>query len=100
MARGFKTGGRQKGSVNRTTAFFREAVLVAYDDIGGNQAFAQWARENPSEFYRIAARLIPLQVSGPEQHTGPLLTVFLAGAPALEMHSNQPALIASNSTRA
>lgn len=54
-----KTGGRQLGTVNRLTGAFREAVLVVYDGLGGHGAFLQWARENPTEYYKIAARLIP-----------------------------------------
>ena len=65
MAAGFKTGGRQKGTPNRITRVFREAVQVAYDAIGGDEAFAAWARENPTEFYRIAARLIPTEIAAP-----------------------------------
>lgn len=57
-----KTGGRQTGVPNLLTAQFREAVQYAYNDIGGHEAFSQWARENPGEFYRIAARLIPTEV--------------------------------------
>jgi hypothetical protein len=65
MTRGFKTGGRQRGTPNKITRAFREAVQVAYDAIGGDEAFAAWARENPTEFYRIAARLIPTENAKP-----------------------------------
>jgi hypothetical protein len=54
-----KTGGRQPGTPNRLTSAFREAVLFVYDGLGGHPAFLEWARENPSEYYRIASRLIP-----------------------------------------
>jgi len=57
-----KTGGRQVGVPNRFTTAFREAVQHVYDAIGGHEAFSNWARENPTEFYRIAARLIPTEV--------------------------------------
>ncbi len=57
--RGQKTGGRQVGTPNKVTAIFKDAVRTVYEDIGGNEAFAAWAKENPTEFYRIAARLIP-----------------------------------------
>lgn len=62
MATGHKTGGRQKGTPNNITRAFREAVQIAYDAIGGDEAFATWARENPSQFYQIAARLIPQEM--------------------------------------
>ena len=59
---GQKTGGRQVGTPNKVTAIFKDAVRTVYEDIGGNAAFATWAKENPTEFYRIASRLIPTEM--------------------------------------
>lgn len=56
-----RIGGRQKGTPNKITTAFKDAVRIVYDDIGGHRAFAAWARENPTEFYRIASRLIPAE---------------------------------------
>lgn len=81
MARHFKSGGRQRGTPNKITRAFREAVLVAYDAIGGDQAFSTWARENQTEFYRIAARLIPLQVAHSSEV--PRLVINIAHTPSL-----------------
>lgn len=58
-----RIGGRQAGTPNKITAQFKDAVRIVYEDIGGHAAFAAWARENPSEFYKIAARLIPSEVN-------------------------------------
>ena len=66
MATGFKTGGRQRGTPNKITRAFRESVQIAYDAIGGDEAFASWARENPTEFFKICARLIPTELTGSE----------------------------------
>ena len=63
MAKGEKTGGRTKGTPNRITAAFKDAVRTVYEDIGGHKSFAAWAKDNPGEFYRIAARLIPTEVN-------------------------------------
>jgi len=60
---GKKTGGRQIGTSNKVTAVFKDAVRTVYEDIGGHTAFAAWAKENPTEFYRIAARLIPTEMT-------------------------------------
>ncbi len=54
--RGQKTGGRQVGAPNKVTAIFKDAVRTVYEDIGDNKAFAEWAKENPTEFYRIACQ--------------------------------------------
>lgn len=62
MATGRKTGGRKRGTPNKLTTAFKDAVRTAYNGIGGHSAFAKWAKENPTEFYRIAARLIPTEI--------------------------------------
>lgn len=56
--------GRVKGVQNRFTASMKDAVMLAFDGIGGVQALTEWARENQSDFYRLCSRLIPQQVQG------------------------------------
>lgn len=63
MAKGTKSGGRKKGTPNRLTAAFKDAVRTVYHEIGGDAAFAGWARENQGDFYKIAARLIPTELT-------------------------------------
>jgi hypothetical protein len=58
-----KIAGRKKGTPNRLTSHFREAVLLTYDNIGSHEGFSKWASDNRTEFYRIAARLIPAQMN-------------------------------------
>ena len=60
--------GRPKGSRNRSTIMVKEAIEAVYDDLqagaGGDHAhFRAWADGNPTEFYRLFARLIPYQVN-------------------------------------
>ena len=57
--------GRQAGVPNKLTTHFKTAVMLAYQAIGGDTAFAAWAQANPTEYYKIAARLIPHEVVGP-----------------------------------
>lgn len=95
MAQGHKTGGRKAGTPNRVTAQFKDAVQIVYHDLGGHGAFAAWARENQTDFYRIASRLIPgeiasrdsgitlqVMINNPTPLTSerPLLTVASEGA--------------------
>jgi hypothetical protein len=70
MAIGRKTGGRQAGTPNKVTTAFKTAVQIVYEDIGGHKAFAEWARANPGDFYRIASRLIPTEVTNPAEAFG------------------------------
>ncbi len=68
MARGYKTGGRQKGTPNRMTSTAKDAFQLAFDELGGVPAMVEWAKGNQEVFYRLYARLIPMQqeISGPE----------------------------------
>jgi len=71
-----KTGGRHPGVPNKFTASFREAVLYVYHGLGGHEAFKTWARENQTEYYKIAARLIPAEMR--EDGSDKVVTVVIA----------------------
>ena len=70
-----KTGGRKAGVSNKNTLAAKEAFQRAFDKIGGASALADWAKNNPSEFYKIYGRLIPMDTN----ITGGAITVTLAG---------------------
>jgi len=59
MAQRQKTGGRKRGTPNRVTLSVKQAVLDTFSALGGAKHMTKWARKNPSEFYRIAAKLVP-----------------------------------------
>lgn len=61
--------GKKKGQVSKFTSSFKEALRIAFDGIGGPAHLMEWARDNPTEFYKIMARLIPVEVTGSLQHT-------------------------------
>jgi len=72
-----KTGGRAKGTPNKSTIAIREAVLQVFADLqhgsgGENRHFLDWALGNPSDFYRLSAKLLPRQVTG--EDGGPVIT--------------------------
>lgn len=64
MAKGKKTGGRTKGVPNKTTTAAKEAFSLAFEGIGGVSALIEWAEENRSDFFKLYARLIPVELSG------------------------------------
>lgn len=57
--------GRPKGARNKFSKTFREGLILAYHRLGGAKALQSWGKANPTEFYRIAARLIPTEIVGP-----------------------------------
>jgi hypothetical protein len=74
MAKGKKTGGRQAGTPNVFTKSAREAFQLAFDGTGGFTALTKWAKANPTEFYKLYARLIPVEHVG-EGGEGPIQTI-------------------------
>lgn len=66
-----KTGGRAPGTVNRTTASVREALAFVYDGLGHHPAFLKWAKGEPTEFYKIYAKQLPMEA--PTQKLGTLV---------------------------
>ena len=62
-----KTGGRQKGTLNKTSALLKDAVLEAADTAGGKEGLVGYlrvqARENPVAFMGLLGKLVPSQIS-------------------------------------
>jgi hypothetical protein len=61
MATGKKTGGRKVGTPNKITTTVRQSVLDTFVAIQSDRDanLLAWAKANPTEFYRIAARIVP-----------------------------------------
>lgn len=64
MAKGKKTGGRQAGTPNKTTASVKQALLEAFDRRGGVNALLEWANVEPTEFYKLWAKVLPQEITG------------------------------------
>lgn len=73
-SRGNAGKGRRKGSKNKLTTTAREAFVYAFQQVGGGEALACWAKANLTEFYKLYARLIPVEHVG-EGGDGPIQTV-------------------------
>lgn len=62
-----KTGGRKKGTPNKTTTIAKEAIAEAFERMGGTAALVAWADQNDDHrkvFYgTIYPKLLPLQVN-------------------------------------
>ena len=75
--KGKKTGGRRKGSLNKTTALLKDAVLRAAEAAGGESGIEGYleiqAKINPGPFMALLGKVLPLQITGPED--GPLQVV-------------------------
>jgi len=58
-----KYGGRVKGVPNKVTVSLREAIMHAFDTVGGEAYLVKVARKNPTVFCMLLARILPLQLS-------------------------------------
>lgn len=76
--KGKKQGGRQKGTPNKMTSSVKEAFQAAYKSIGGDRALADWARNNPTHFYQLYAKLIPQDINKTVEHRVPTQITFNA----------------------
>lgn len=64
---GERRGGRQKGTPNKLTKTVKEAIEVAFDEIGGPAYLVKMSKEQPTAFLTLLGKIIPTQL----QHTSP-----------------------------
>jgi hypothetical protein len=66
--KGKKTGGRRKGSPNKTTALLKDAVLQAAEQAGGEGGMIAYleiqAKVNPGPFMALLGKVLPMQITG------------------------------------
>jgi len=63
MAKGVKTGGRVAGTPNKTTSHVKEALIEAFEGMGGIESLRAWAEAEPTEFYKLWAKLLPQELT-------------------------------------
>ena len=64
MAIGRKTGGRQKGSLNKLSADIKAMIVGALEDVGGRGYLAARALDQPVAFMGLLGRTLPHQLAG------------------------------------
>jgi hypothetical protein len=69
MAQGRRPG-RAPGVKNRYTKSVKEALLIAFDQLGGVPALVEWGRLNRSDFYKLLVRVLPSEVANPTSAFG------------------------------
>jgi hypothetical protein len=60
--------GRPPGIENKLTQSVKAAFQAAFDNLGGADGLADWAQENKTDFYKLYARLIPVDVNAEVKH--------------------------------
>ena len=66
MTAGRKTGGRKKGTPNKTTAFLKDAILEAAEQAGDKKGLVGYlkaqADKNPGPFMALLGKVLPKQL--------------------------------------
>lgn len=59
-----KIGGKSKGSQNKLTKSVKECFEVVFTELQSDPKvkLSQWAKVNPTDFYKLCARLIPAAI--------------------------------------
>jgi hypothetical protein len=78
MAKGQKTGGRAKGTPNKTTQDAKQAIEMVAEGLGGAEGMLIWARKDDANerifWSTIYPRILPKEVKA--EHSGEIgLTV-------------------------
>lgn len=83
-----KTGGRQAGTCNKLTRTIKEAIEVAFEDVGGPKYLATMAIEQPAAFMTLLGKVLPTQVDAKvDMQPGYLFQIEVVGSDGQE---NQP----------
>jgi hypothetical protein len=71
-----KTGGRVKGTPNKVTAQIKDAIMAAYDRLGGVEYLVRVGEEHPVVFCALLGKLLPNELRLPAEELAPLVRIF------------------------
>ena len=82
MPRGGKRpgSGRKKGGTNKITADVKQAIMEAFNALGGVEYLCAVAREDPKAFCALLGKLIPVKVAG-DAEDPPVLRMTIDAPP-------------------
>ena len=87
IGKGTPGPGRPKGIPNKLTKSAKEAFQLAFDDLGGWEGLAKWARKDPHNqkvFYSLYSKLIPTDVTSNGQTIIPAPQIIMPSDPGAE----------------
>ena len=79
--------GKPKGAVNKVTKTVKEVVLAAFNELQKDPKanIVAWGRQNPKDFYNVAAKLIPTEVQAKVETIEPPQIITLPGGATIEI---------------
>jgi hypothetical protein len=78
--------GKPKGAQNKITKTVKNCIQEAFDELqlDPKVSLIAWARKNPSEFYKLCSKLIPVAVDA-KTETERVIQVFKIGKTEIEL---------------
>lgn len=67
MAKGVKTGGRKKGTPNKVNAAVKEAILNAFNEVGGESYLVRVAEDDPKTFCTLLGKVLPMEIANADE---------------------------------
>ncbi|MEE8263247.1 MAG: hypothetical protein V3R83_12365 [Gammaproteobacteria bacterium] len=77
--------GRRKGTPNKKTVAVQDALQQAFDELGGIEALVEFARNEPTEFYRLWVKMLPKNVHADITSNGEIIAPAITSTQALKM---------------
>jgi len=77
---GMKFGGRKKGTPNKTTRQVKEALIEAFERLGGVDSLVEWGQDNREEFYKLWVKVLPTQINDTVEVTDKKKTIRITRA--------------------
>ena len=71
--------GRPPGASNKITRDIKEAIVRAFENVGGSAYLERVAAENPQVFCALLGKVLPMQVTG--ANGGDLRIIVSTGVP-------------------
>ena len=74
-----KTGGRKKGTPNKTTSELKTAIMQAFDKAGGSRYLENIAQVNPAVFCQLLGKVLPKEIEADinNHNTGEITVKFI-----------------------
>ena len=77
-----RTGGRKKGTPNKTTRAVKDAIVNAFEKVGGEDYLAMVAKSDPKTFCSLLGRVLPSEIKADVRSSGEVLIERVAAARA------------------
>jgi hypothetical protein len=71
--------GKPKGTPNKLSASAKENIAAVFERMGGVEGMSKWAKANPTEFYKIYPRLLPIEVNGSGENGQVIIEIVKLG---------------------